>query len=185
LLGPVGLSIPAGETGFLAFEQVWSRPSFEINGIVGGYCGDGFKTVLPAKANAKISFRLVPGQDVQIVRESFRAFVRARIPADCRVDFIGHSGSPACLVPMDHPAMQACMEALRQQWKTEVAIVASGGSIPVVGHLKQVLGLDSILVGFSLPEDQVHAPNESYSISSFEGGISSWIRVLHSLADAS
>ena len=180
-LGSVGLGAPAGETGRSVLEQIWSRPTAEVNGLIGGYTGEGFKTVIPARASAKVSFRLVGDQDPARVREAFRAYVRAKVPADCRVEFAPHGGSPALRLPHDGAILARARGALRDEWGIEPALVGSGGSIPVVGMLKQALGMDSLMIGFALEDDRIHSPNEKYDVASFHGGIRSWARVLAAL----
>lgn len=181
-LGSVGLSAPAGEAGRTVLEQIWARPTCEINGVIGGYTGDGFKTVIPAKASAKISFRLVGDQDPQHLRESLRSFVRHHLPADCRVEFVDHGGSPAMRLPYDGEHLARARTALAEEWGMEPALVGSGGSIPVVGDLKRILGMDSLMIGFALEDDRIHSPNEKYALSSFHGGIRSWARILAALS---
>ncbi|MBS0986026.1 MULTISPECIES: dipeptidase [Acetobacter] len=180
-LSPVGLSIPAGEAGYSALEQTWSRPSFEINGISGGYEGEGFKTVLPSKASAKVSFRLVGDQDPEKIRAAFRAHVLARLPADCTAEFISHGGSQASMVSPDMPFLPPALAALEAEWQKPAAITGCGGSIPVVTEIQQALGMTSLLIGFGLDDDRIHSPNEKYNLSSFHKGIRSWIRVLYAL----
>jgi acetylornithine deacetylase/succinyl-diaminopimelate desuccinylase-like protein len=181
-LEDVGLSIPAGEQGRSVLEQTWSRPTCEINGMIGGYTGDGFKTVIPAKASAKISFRLVSRMDPAKIRAAFRAHVRARIPADCSVTFTEHGGSPAVAVPTDGPCLPKARAALTEEWGRECALRASGGSIPVAGDFKRILGLDTLLIGYANADDRIHSPNEKYNLTSFHKGIRSWIRILAALA---
>lgn len=182
-LGEIGLSVPAGETDRSVLEQVWARPTAEINGIIGGYTGAGTKTVIPAKASAKITFRLVGNQDPDKIRENFQRFVRARVPADCTVTFLNDkSASPALELPLDSPYLANAREALAEEWGKEAALIGSGGSIPIVGDFKRELGMDSLLVGFGLDDDRLHSPNEKYDLRSFEGGIRSWIRILDRLA---
>ncbi len=184
VLGPVGLSIPAGETGYSALEQTWSRPTCEVNGITGGYQDAGFKTVLPAQASAKISFRLVADQDPEAIRSSFRAYVNSRLPADCRASFTSHGGSRASAVPFDGAALRVALAALSEEWGRPAVTVGSGGSIPVVGELQQALGIDALLVGFARDDDRIHSPNEKYDLESFHRGIRSWVRILQGLAAA-
>ena len=181
-LGSVGLSLPAGERKRSALEQTWSRPTCEINGIWGGYIGEGAKTVIPSKARAKVTFRLVADMDPDKVREAFRAHVRARVPADCAVTFYGGSSTPAVAVPSDGPWVRKAMDALKGEWGRDTVLIGSGGSIPVVTEFKKRLGLDTLLIGFAGHDDQVHSPNEKYDLKSFQGGIRSWIRVLDALA---
>jgi acetylornithine deacetylase/succinyl-diaminopimelate desuccinylase-like protein len=181
-LGGVGLDVPAGETGRSVLDQVWARPTAEVNGMIGGYTGEGFKTVIPAKASAKVSFRLVGEQDPERIRESFRAYVRSKVPADCSVSFAPHGGSPALQLPYDGAYLDAARKALADEWGVEAGLVGSGGSIPVVGMLKENLGMDSLMIGFALDDDRIHSPNEKYDLASFRGGIRSWARVLAALA---
>ncbi len=181
-LGSVGLSRPAGEVGRSALEMIWSRPTCEINGMISGYTGAGFKTVLPAQASAKLSFRLVGSQDPHKLRESLRAFVRERLPEDCRAEFIEHGASPASVMETGHPAFEAARGALSQEWPNPAAFVGSGGSIPIAGYFKSILGMDSMLIGFAKDDDQIHSPNEKYDLDSFHRGIRSWARIIDAVA---
>jgi acetylornithine deacetylase/succinyl-diaminopimelate desuccinylase-like protein len=182
-LGDVGLSVPAGEQGRSVLETLWARPTCEINGMSGGYIGDGFKTVIPAKASAKISFRLVSGQNPEKIRAAFRAHVEARLPADCTVSYTPHGGSPAITVPSDGEFVRKALAGLSNEWNKQAVITGSGGSIPVVGEFKSILGLDTLLIGFAQIDDQIHSPNEKYDLESFHRGIRSWVRVLAALAE--
>ncbi|WP_298357172.1 M20/M25/M40 family metallo-hydrolase [uncultured Litoreibacter sp.] len=181
-LGEVGLGVPAGEDGRTGLEMIWSRPTCEVNGIGGGYQGKGFKTVLPAKATGKISFRLVPGQDPLKLRDSFRKFVQDQLPEDCSVEFTGHGASPASEMSTDHPAFEKARAALTDEWPNPAAFVGCGGSIPIAGHFKDILDMDAMLIGFGKDDDQIHSPNEKYDLSSFHKGIRSWVRVLDALS---
>lgn len=180
-LGEIGLSIPSGEKGRSVLELVWARPTAEVNGITGGYTGKGFKTVIPAEASAKVSFRLVHKQDPAKIRDAFRAFVRERIPADCSVEFHPHGGSPAIQLSYDSPFLSKAQEALTEEWQKPAVTIAMGGSIPIVGDFQNYLGMESLLVGFALPDDRIHSPNEKYDLSSFHKGQRSWARILHAL----
>ncbi len=177
-LGGVDLSVPAGETGRSVLEMIWSRPTCEVNGITGGYTGDGFKTVLPSKASAKISFRLVGTQDPLEIRRNFRRMVQDALPPDCSVEFKDHGAGPASVMATDDPAFEKARQALSDEWEKDAAFIGSGGSIPIAGYFKQILGLDSMLIGFGLDDDLIHSPNEKYDIRSFHKGIRSWARVL-------
>lgn len=181
-LGGVGLSEPAGESDRSVLEQIWTRPTCDVNGMSGGYTGDGFKTVIPSQASAKISFRLVAGQDPVAIRDNFRDFVRARIPADCSVSFTGFGCSPALQLPMDSGPVRKGRAALAAEWGRPAAIIGIGGSIPIAGDFKTMLGMDSLMIGFGLDDDQIHSPNEKYDLQSFHKGIRSWARVLDELA---
>jgi acetylornithine deacetylase/succinyl-diaminopimelate desuccinylase-like protein len=182
-LGDIGLSQPAGEAGRSILEQVWARPSCEIHGIIGGYTDEGFKTVIPAKAMAKVSFRLIAGQDPRKIREAFRAHVRARIPADCSVAFIDHGASAATVMPVDGALLQKALGALTEEWQREAAVAGTGGSIPILSAFKDKLGMDSLLIGFARFDNRIHSPNEKYDLSSFRKGIRSWARILAAFAE--
>ena len=182
-LGEVGLSVPSGEKGRSVLELTWARPTCEVNGIWGGYTGEGFKTVIAAKASAKVSFRLVGQQDPAKVRESFRAYVRSRLPADCSVEFHEHGGSPAIQLSYDSPVLTKAKDALSDEWAKPAVVVGMGGSIPIVGDFQKMLGMDSLLVGFGLVDDRIHSPNEKYDLKSFHKGIRSWARIIAALAE--
>ena len=180
-LGEVGLSVPAGEKGRSVLEQTWSRPTCEVNGMTGGYTGDGFKTVIPSVASAKISFRLVFDQDPHKIRAAFRKFVQDRVPADCRVEFTEFGSGRAVTFEVTAPAFQNTQKALSDEWGKEAAFVGGGGSIPVTTMIKEKLGMDVVMAGFGLSDDRIHSPNEKYSLTSFHKGIRSWARVLAAL----
>ncbi|SDY01039.1 M20/M25/M40 family metallo-hydrolase [Citreimonas salinaria] len=180
-LGEVGLKTPAGESDRTALEMIWSRPTAEINGIKGGYTGEGFKTVLPSRASAKVSFRLVGQQDPHALREHFRDWVRAQVPSDCKVAFHGHGASPASQMSTVHPAFEAARAVLGAEWGDEAAFTGCGGSIPVAGYFKAILGMDAMLLGWAKDDDQIHSPNEKYDVESFHKGIRSWARVLDAI----
>ena len=182
-LQPVGLKIPAGEKGRMLIEQISTRPTAEVNGIIGGYTGEGAKTVIPSKAMAKVSFRLVGAQDPEKIRAAFRDFVRARVPADCTVEFGNFTSAPAFEVAFDSPALTKARAALGTEWGKKAVTVGAGGSIPIVGDFKTVLGMDTLMVGFALDDDRVHSPNEKYDLKCFHKGIRSWARILAALAD--
>lgn len=180
-LGEVGLNTPIGEKGRMPLEMVWSQPTCEVNGITGGYTGEGFKTVLPAEASAKVSFRLTGTQDPHKIREAFRAHIRAHLPKDCRVSFHDHGASPASRMNITHPAFAAARDALSEEWGRTAAFTGSGGSIPIAGDFQNILGMDTILMGFGRDDDRIHSPNEKYDVESFTKGINSWIRLLDKL----
>ncbi len=181
-LGQIGLKIPVGEKDRLLIEMISTRPACDVNGIIGGYTGEGAKTVIPSEAKAKVSFRLVGDQDPAKVRDAFRDFIRARVPADCKVEFENHGCAPALQLPFDSPALVKARKALQEEWGHKAVTVGAGGSIPIVGDFKRVLGMDSIMVGFALDDDRVHSPNEKYDLSSFHKGTRSWARIIAALA---
>lgn len=184
-LGSVDLSVNAGEKGYTALEHLWSRPTCEFNGIEGGYTGEGFKTVLPAKASAKVSFRLVGKQDPLKIREHFRAYVEENLPADCSVEFEDHGAAPATTMSIANTAFETTRTALTDEWQHDAVYAGCGGSIPVVGYFDEILNMESLLVGFGLDDDQIHSPNEKYSVRSFQKGIRSWVRILDKLSAGS
>ncbi len=181
-LAGVGVTQPAGEAGRSVMEQVWSRPACDLNGILGGYVGPGAKTVLPAQASAKVSFRLVGAQDPEKILEAFRAFVRERLPADARAEFISHGASGALQLPFGSEALNRARRALREEWDKDAVLVGCGASIPIVGAFKRDLDMDTLMIGFALEDDRIHSPNEKYAFSSFHKGARSWVRVLAALA---
>lgn len=177
-LKPIGLSVPAGEKDRLLIEQISSRPTCDINGIVGGYTGEGSKTVIAAEASAKVSFRLVEGQDPEKIRAAFRQFVTSRLPADCKAAFTDHAGAPAIALDWGMKPLAAARRALTEEWGRDAVLIGSGASIPIVADFKRTLGLDSLLIGFGLDDDNIHSPNEKYDLRSFHKGIRSWARIL-------
>ena len=181
-LGPIGLSKLFGEKDRSALELVWARPTAEVNGITGGYTGEGFKTVIPAEASAKVSFRLVHKQDPDKIRTAFRKFVEERLPADCRVEFHPHGGSPAFQLDYDMPLVTKAQGALSDEWPKPAVAIAMGGSIPIAGEFRRMLDMETLLVGFGLQDDRIHSPNEKYDLNSFHRGQRSWVRILDALS---
>jgi acetylornithine deacetylase/succinyl-diaminopimelate desuccinylase-like protein len=182
-LGDVGLKIPAGEQDRTPLEMIWSRPTAEVNGMWGGYNGAGFKTVLPSEAHAKVSFRLVSDQDPAKILHAFRTWAEAQIPADCEIVWHdGIEGSPASVMEIADPAFEASRQALTEEWGKPAAFIGSGGSIPVAGYFKSILGMDAMLIGFGKDDDNIHSPNEKYDVESFHKGIRAWARILARIA---
>jgi acetylornithine deacetylase/succinyl-diaminopimelate desuccinylase-like protein len=159
-----------GETGYSAVEREWARPTAEINGLWGGYTGAGAKTVIPSKASAKVSFRLVADQDPQKITQMFFAWLQARTPRGYRWELEDlHGGYPATL-PIDSREIQAAARALKRASDVDCAMIKSGGSIPVAGTLKRELGMSTIFMGFGLDDDRVHSPNEKFELDCFRLG---------------
>ena len=183
-LAAVGLKSAAAEKGFSVLEQIWARPTAEVNGMWGGYTGAGTKTVIPAKAFAKFTFRLVGKQNPQKILKAFQAFAKKHMMPDAKIKFSGHGGGgPASEILEDNPYIQKTAAALKEEWGRETILVGSGGSIPIVRSFKDILGMDSVLVGFGLNDDAIHSPNEKYNLTSFQRGIKSWVRIMGALAE--
>ena len=184
-LGDVGLTKPAGEKGRSVLEMTWSRPTLEVNGIFGGYTGKGTKTVIPSEATAKVSMRLVGQQDPDHVLRVFRKFIEERLPGGCQVRWGGRGeGSPGIEIPEENPWLKKAAKALEDEWNRPAVMMGCGGSIPVVRSFEDILGMKSLLVGFGLPDDALHSPNEKYNLKCFHKGIRSWVRIIGELASA-
>jgi acetylornithine deacetylase/succinyl-diaminopimelate desuccinylase-like protein len=159
-----------GEAGFTAMEREWGRPTAEINGMWGGYTGAGAKTVIPAKASAKVSFRLVADQDPKKIAKQFFKWLKDRTPPGCRWELNDHHGGFGVTVPVDSPYLVAATAAMKKASGKKVSLIKSGGSIPVAGLLKDKLGIDTIFMGFGLDDDRVHSPNEKFELDCFRLG---------------
>lgn len=171
-----------GEDGYTALEREWARPTAEINGIWGGYTGPGAKTVIPAFASAKVSFRLVADQDPAAVRDAFFAWCRERTPPGCRWEFTDHSGGDPATVRTDSRYLSAASAAVEQATGVRPVLIKSGGSIPVAGMLKAICGLDTIFMGFGLDDDRVHSPNEKFELACYRMGARSHVLFMDALA---
>ncbi len=177
-LGEVGLQHPAGEHGQSPLAQLWARPTADINGIYGGYQGDGTKTVIPAEATAKLTFRLVPGQDPAAIQKHFERFVNERLRPDAKASFKHYGAAPGFAISLDAPFMQAAQHALRDEFGKPAALVGCGASIPIVEAFKTHLGLDTLLAGFGLDDDAIHSPNEKFEVACFHRGSRAHARLL-------
>jgi len=167
----LGLSELAGEPGYSVPERKWCRPTLDVNGLFGGYSGEGAKTVIPTRAGAKVSMRLVPGQSPDRIASLFESFVKERIPNACSVEVRSYQNSPAVLIPVDDPAMLAGKEAIARGFGKEPLMVREGASIPVVSFFVDEMHLPVVLLGFGLPDDNLHAPNERFTLKDFHRGI--------------
>ena len=182
-LNEVDLTKPAGEVNRTPLEMIWSRPTCDVNGIYGGYQGEGFKTVLPSKAAAKISFRLVGDQDPKQILKSLKQYIASCLPPDCSVKYMEETPSKATHMSTSNEAFEKARQALSDEWPKEATFVGCGGSIPIAGHFKDILNTDSMLIGFGKDDDKIHSPNEKYDLSSFHKGIRSWARILDKLSE--
>jgi acetylornithine deacetylase/succinyl-diaminopimelate desuccinylase-like protein len=160
-----------GEEGYSTIERVGIRPSLDVNGIWGGYTGEGAKTVLPSKAHAKISMRLVPNQNSKEITRLFTEHFKSIAPETVKVKITPHHGGEPAVTPTDSIAFQAASEAFREGWGKVPIPTMEGGSIPIVSLFDKILGLNTILLGFGLKEDAIHSPNESYGLFNFYKGI--------------
>jgi acetylornithine deacetylase/succinyl-diaminopimelate desuccinylase-like protein len=184
-LAEAGVTVPFGEKGFSTLERMWSRPTCDCNGIVGGYTGKGAKTVIAAKASAKISCRLVAEQDPAAIAAGLRRFFEDRCPKGCRVEFEDHGSGPAIRVASDSAWLRAAARGLAAVFGRDAALIGTGGSIPAVGLLQRELGIESLLVGFGLDDDRVHSPNEKFELTCFRNGIRAHATMLAEFAAAS
>lgn len=181
-LRAAGVSAERGEAGYTVLERIWARPTLDINGLTSGYQGDGAKTIIPARASAKLSMRLVPAQDPDRVAQLAEAHLRALCPAGVTLTVRRHGGGRPYLTPITHPAMRAAERALRQGFDAEVYFIREGGSIPFVTAITDALHTPCLLVGFGLPDENAHAPNECLDLTNFSRGIRSLIHLYHELA---
>lgn len=166
----VGIPVGNGEAGFTSLERKWARPTCDVNGITTGYQGPGAKTVIASKASAKISMRLVPNQEPAKIQKAFEDAIRSRVPGNVMVEIKWYGASEPVLVPIDSKPTQLAAEALKVGFGKEPTFMREGGSIPVVGLIKRVLGIDTLLIGFGLPDDRVHSPNEKFDLDALHAG---------------
>lgn len=181
-LAELGLSSGAGEAGYTTLERRWARPTCDVNGLTSGYQGHGAKTIIPSTASAKVSMRLVPDQDPAKVADALERVLRERCPENVKIEFARHGLSGPVLVPADSPAMPLAAEAVRQGFGAAPTLIREGGSIPVVALFKRVLNVDTLLVGFGLPDDRVHSPNEKFDLDALHKGARTAAVLYHNLA---
>ena len=181
-LQEIGLSTPSGEQGRSGLDRIWARPTADINGIWGGYQGHGAKTVIASEAGAKVSFRLVAGQDPTRILEAFRSYVAARTPAGLHTEIESHSMAPGFEVSASNPFVGVARKVLSEEYGRDAVLIGSGGSIPVVESLRRILGLDTLLMGFGLNDDQVHSPNEKFDLRCLDHGTNAHARLLGALS---
>ena len=167
----IGVSALHGETGFSTLERRWVRPSFDVNGIWGGYQGEGGKTVLPACAGAKFSFRLVPDQQPEKITAALREFLAARCPAGIKMELTEMHSARGVLVPLESPYLEAAARAIAAGFGRPPVMIREGGSIPIVTAFRQKLGVETLMLGWGLDDDNMHAPNEKFSLADYHRGI--------------
>jgi acetylornithine deacetylase/succinyl-diaminopimelate desuccinylase-like protein len=160
-----------GEKGYTVLERTWARPTCDVNGIKAGYTGKGAKTVIASEASAKISMRLVPNQDPDRIQKAFEDYVRSLCPPGITVRFENHGKARPALVPTDSPALSVARKALEKGFGARTVLMRGGGSIPVVETFQEKLGVGALLVGYGLPDDNLHSPNEKFSLTDFHRGI--------------
>jgi len=167
----IGVSETFGEQGFTTLERRWARPTCDVNGIYSGYQGEGAKTVLPCFAGGKVSCRLVPNQDPDKVRDAMKKHLQANCPPGLDLEVICHHGAPGIVVPLDSPYVSAAASAIEHGFGVAPVFIREGGSIPVVTAFKELLGVDTLLLGWGLDDDNTHSPNEKFSLGDFHRGI--------------
>lgn len=183
LLGEVDLSGGVTEEGYSALEAMWGRPTIDINGIAGGNQGPGERSVLPGTATARLSFRLVAGQEPEAIRQLFRKHVEAQLPSGCHVAFEGNNGSSAVVLSEESRFLSAACQGLEKEWFAPTVLRGTGGAIPLVEQFSHGLGAECVVIGFILPDDAIHAPDERYDTERLRRGARSWVRILKAIQD--
>jgi len=183
MLASIGLTVPAGgELGLPMLDRLWARPTLDVNGIKGGHIGEGSKTVIPAEAMAKLSCRLVPGQDADKIVSALRRFLNERSPVDLKLEFRSFGAAPAYRIDPASPFLRAARDAIDSVSPRACALVGGGASIPIAHHIKTILGVECLLIGFGLDDDRIHSPNEKFETRCFANGIRCHIAALERFA---
>jgi acetylornithine deacetylase/succinyl-diaminopimelate desuccinylase-like protein len=172
-LKELGSPATTGEAGYSSLERRWARPTCDVNGLTGGYQGEGPKTIIPAKASAKITCRLVPNQNNERIVAGVEKFFKDRCPPTVRLEFKTYHGAPASVCDIHSPWMKAAQAAVEKGFGKAPVLIREGGSIPVVGSFKTILGVDTLLLGWGQNTDNLHGPNERFSLDAFQRGIKS------------
>jgi acetylornithine deacetylase/succinyl-diaminopimelate desuccinylase-like protein len=167
----VGSTELTGEEGYTVFERIWARPTLEVHGIAGGFTAAGAKTVIPSTATAKVSVRLVPRQDPDRIVAAVKDFVARNTPRGIRTEVRVLSASPGIVVNPDHPAIKLAAQAFSEAFGKPTVYIRSGGSVPIVGDFAKHLGIPTVMMGFGLPDDGLHSPNEKFHLENFYNGI--------------
>jgi succinyl-diaminopimelate desuccinylase len=166
----IGVDAVTGEKGYTTLERRWARPTYDINGLTSGYQGEGAKTVLPAKASAKFSFRLVPKQDPKKVAVALKAKLDELCPPGIKMELVDHHGAPGVVMQLDSPYMAAAARAIERSFGRAPVYIREGGSIPIVTAFREQLGVDVLLLGWGQDDDNTHSPNEKFSLEDFHRG---------------
>jgi acetylornithine deacetylase/succinyl-diaminopimelate desuccinylase-like protein len=180
----IGTTALAGEAGFSTLERRWARPTFDINGLTSGYQGEGAKTIIPARASAKISLRLVPRQDPHKIAIALERHLRTLCPSGIELELVDMHGAPAVVVPLDSPWVAAASRAIDRAFGKPPVFMREGGSIPVVAAFRELLAVDTLLLGWGLDDDNAHSPNEKFSLADFQRGIRASAYLWEELAKA-
>jgi len=167
----LGVAELKGEKGYSTLERIWARPTLDVNGLLGGFTGEGSKTVIASKGMAKVSMRLVPNQDPEVIAQAFEVYVKKLAPSSVKINILRHGTGKPILTPRDHPAVKAADQAITQGFGISPVYIREGGSIPVVATFQERLGLPTVLMGFGLPDCDAHAPNEKFNLKNFYRGI--------------
>ena len=167
----LGVAELKGEKGYSTLERIWARPTLDVNGLLGGFTGEGSKTVIASKGMAKVSMRLVPNQDPEVIAQAFEVYVKKLVPSSVKINILRHGTGKPILTPRDHPAVKAADQAITQGFGISPVYIREGGSIPVVATFQERLGLPTVLMGFGLPDCDAHAPNEKFNLKNFYRGI--------------
>jgi len=181
-MAQLGVDGVTGEAGYTTLERRWARPTCDVNGLWSGYQGEGSKTVLPARAGAKFSFRLVPNQDPRKVHAALESMLRRLCPPGIKMELIAFHGAPGVVVPLDSPYVQAAAKAIEHGFGKRPVFIREGGSIPVVSTFRQQLGADTLLLGWGLNDDNMHSPNEKFCLADFQRGIKASAHLWHELS---
>ena len=181
----VGVDALGGEEGYSTLERRWVRPTFDINGLWSGYQGEGAKTILPASAGTKFSFRLVPNQDPKKITLELEKCLKAKAPKGVKLELIDLHGAPGTVMSLEGPHVAAAARAIEQAFGRKPVFMREGGSIPVVGSFREMLGIDTLLLGWGLDDDNTHGPNEKFSLADFQRGIRASAHLWHEMSTAS
>ncbi len=183
LMDQTGVKLLEGEKGYTSIERVGIRPTLDVNGLLSGFTGEGSKTIIPAWAMAKISMRLVPNQDPSKVYDQFITYIENNIPSSVEWEVKKHAGGFASTANLDHPGVVALSNALEEVWGKRPVYKREGGSIPIVAEMQRIIGTESVLTGFGLPNDNIHSPNERLHIPTWKKGVLAIIHFLYNFGE--